>query len=75
MNFTRPMLSSTLLPKIQRKSMLPTRCRMPPCMNIELNSVRIVGGWSGAVPSTPGWPSHTICWPAIAHSLPGCVTS
>ena len=49
---------------------------MLPCMNIELNSVRTVGGCSGAGPAgAPGWPSHAICWPAIPHSLPGWVTS
>ena len=48
---------------------------MPPCMNIELKSVRIVGGCRRRVPLTPGWPSQTIAWPAMSHSLPGCVTS
>ena len=33
--------------------MLPPRCRMLPCMNIELKTVRIVAGWSGALPLTP----------------------
>ena len=33
-NLTRPIASSTLLPKTQRKSMLPARCSRPPCMNI-----------------------------------------
>jgi hypothetical protein len=44
-------------------------------MNIELKTVRIVAGWSGAVPVTPAWPSQAICWPAMAHSLPGFVIS
>ena len=28
-----------LLPKIQRKSMLPMMCNQLPCMNIEVNAV------------------------------------
>ena len=33
-----------LLPKIQRNSMFPARCRIEPCMNIEVNAVTHVGG-------------------------------
>src|SRR6266576_2611050 len=33
------MRSSTLSPKIQRHSMLPATCRMPPWRNIEVNTV------------------------------------
>ena len=36
-NRTLPSASSTLLPKIQRNSMLPMMCSQLPCMNIELN--------------------------------------
>ena len=28
-------------------------------MNIEVKIVTHQGAWSGAVPDTPGWPSHT----------------
>src|SRR4051794_4895766 len=34
---TLPSASSTLLPKIQRKSMFPRMCSQPPCMNIDVN--------------------------------------
>ena len=44
-------------------------------MNIEVNSVTHQGAWSGAVPLTPGWPSHTTCPAASAHYLPGWVIS
>ena len=32
-----------LSPKIHRYSMLPARCRMPPCTNIEVSSVSGAG--------------------------------
>ena len=66
-NFTWPMESSTLLPKIQRKSMFPARCRMLPCMNIALKIVSSVAGWPGAEPVTPRWPSQAIS-PAAVRS-------
>ena len=44
MNFTGPMESSTLLPKIHRNSMLPPRWSRLPCMNMLVNAVTIVGG-------------------------------
>ena len=34
-----PIESSTLLPKIHRKSMLPAMCRIEPCMNMAVNTV------------------------------------
>ena len=37
-NRTLPMASSTLLPKIQRKSMLPRMCSQLACMNIQVNT-------------------------------------
>src|SRR5438105_9539344 len=42
---TRPSASSTLLPKIQRKSMLPMMCDQLACMNIELNAPSYHGRW------------------------------
>ena len=45
---TLPSASSTLLPKIQRKSMLPRMCSQLACMNIELNAPSYHGsGWIG----------------------------
>ncbi len=35
----RPIASSTLLPKIQRKSMFPAMWSQLPCMNIEVTAV------------------------------------
>ena len=35
----RPSASSTLFPKIQRKSMLPPRCTRPPCRNMLVRTV------------------------------------
>jgi hypothetical protein len=40
---TDPSASSTLFPKIQRKSMFPARCSRPPCMNIEARAPRYQG--------------------------------
>src|ERR1700750_2187279 len=36
-NRTLPSASSTLFPKIHRKSMFPRMCSQLPCMNIEVN--------------------------------------
>ena len=41
-----PIESSTLLPKIHRKSMLKAMCRKPPCRNIDVNTVAHHGGES-----------------------------
>ena len=43
--------------------MLPARCRMPPCMNIDVRTVTQVAGWSVDRPAgrEPGWPSQAIC--------------
>jgi hypothetical protein len=38
-NFTWPIESSTLFPKIHRNSMLPTMWSTLPCMNIEVKIV------------------------------------
>jgi hypothetical protein len=64
--------SSMLLPKIHRNSMLPPRCRIEPCMNIDVSTVSHVGGWSERT-----WLAspQTSCSPAAAHSSPGCVIS
>src|SRR3712207_8641676 len=43
------MASSTLLPKIQRKIMLPPRCTIEPCMNMAVKSVATSLGPPGAV--------------------------
>ena len=43
MNLTRPIESSMLFPNTQRKSMFPAMWRIPPCMNIEVNSVTYQG--------------------------------
>jgi hypothetical protein len=49
----RPRASSTLLPKIQRNSMLPAMWTRPPCMNIDEKTV-----------STSSW----CCWAAaVVH--------
>ena len=42
---TFPSASSTLLPKIQRNSMLPRMCSQPPCMNIDVNTLSYQGRW------------------------------
>ena len=57
-NRTWPSASSTLLPKIQRKSMFPPMCTRPPCMNIELKTVATTSWWRSA------GPRHG---PSIAH--------
>ena len=51
---TRPIASSTLLPKIQRKSMLPPMWIQLPCMNIDVNAPSYQGRWWSAAPSTHG---------------------
>ena len=76
MNFTGPIESSTLLPKIHRNSMLPPRCSRLPCMNIDVKAVSHVAGCGSAVPVTPGWPSHAIPPPCTSSQWsPGCVNS
>ena len=42
---TWPSASSMLLPKIQRKSMLPRMWIQPPCMNIDVNVPSYHGRW------------------------------
>ena len=39
MKLQRPIESSTLLPKIHRKSMLPAMWRIEPCRNMLVNTV------------------------------------
>ena len=42
---SRPNFSSMLSPNIHRKSMLPPRCSMPPCRNVE--EISVISGLAG----------------------------
>src|SRR3954462_4122273 len=68
------MESSTLLPKIQRNSMFPPRWSRPPCMNIEVKTVRYVAGRSYRAPYCA---EHTYCCASEPgmHCSPGWLTS
>ena len=50
----RPIASSTVGPKIARKSMLPKMCRKLACRNIDVNTVSQVAGCGPGLPTTPG---------------------
>ncbi len=55
-----PIRSSTLLPKISRNSMLPSRCSQPPCRNIAVKTDS--GGdlsYEGGPTTQPGPPGPT----------------
>jgi hypothetical protein len=65
------MESSTLLPKIHRKSMLPPRCSRPAWLNIEVNTVAHVEMSVGTLfpqPTAVPCSISSQCWP-------GCVIS
>ena len=50
--------------------MFPARCRIEPCMNMEVKTVTQVAGWPAAPPGP-----HVIVWPASMQWSPGCVSS
>ena len=69
---TGPMASSTLLPKIHRKSMLPPRCSRPAWVNMPVKTVAHVGmSPSGRLLSqataAPCW-TRSQCWPGWVSS-------
>ena len=49
-----------LFPKIQRNSMLPMMCSSPPCMNIAVKIVKIVGGEVGSQALAAGSRGHAL---------------
>src|SRR6478609_2282387 len=56
-----------LFPKIHRKSMLPSTCSQPPCMNIEVKRVSTTGTWctrtNAGAPSRANRPTWTVSSP------------
>ena len=56
---TCPSASSMLLPKIQRKSMLPRMCSQPACMNIAVKTPSYQGsGWNPGGRWHGPWTAH-----------------
>jgi hypothetical protein len=51
-NLTLPIESSTLSPKIQRKTIFPIRWNHPPCINMEVKIVMVAGKYPSFDPKS-----------------------